>query len=91
MTTVQFEDTIPTSERVTLADDINPICGCLEWKSSGNGYGYAAVRAVGRGSFRWVYTRNGRIIAISEYQHVEQGDERDARAGSDVQISITCD
>lgn len=91
MITVQFEDAIPTSEETQLAENINPICGCLEWIGSGNGYGYAAVRAVDRGSFRWVYTRAGKVIAISDYQHVKAGDERDARAGADVQISITCE
>jgi hypothetical protein len=91
MTLVTLDDALATDQDVALADDAGAICGCLEWIGSSNGYGQAAVRAVGSGTFRWVFARAGRIIAISDYQTVVAGDERQATAGADVQISITCD
>ena len=91
MQTVGFDDAAPTDEAIEIAEGANSICGFLEWIGQGNGSGYCAVRAVGTGRFRWVWSRAGRVISVSDYQYVNAGDQRDANGPSDVQISVSCD
>mgnify|MGYP003632210515 CR=1 FL=1 len=62
--------------------------GLLELVQGGSTY--TKVRGLTAGSFRWVFSRGGRVIAMSAWQYVTKGRLYDARGTAGASVGINC-
>ena len=81
-----LENSTSATSAITLDENIESVCGFLEFVGEGNGYGYTKVRAVGQGTFQRVFSRAGKVIAISECITLATGQGWEAQVAADVQI-----